>query len=461
MTPLRRIAVIGNSLPRRCGIATFTTDLQQAISTSHRNLETSIVAMTDRGQAYDYPAAVVFEIKDDNIEEYIRAADFLNAGRFDAVSLQHEFGIFGGEAGAHILVLLSRLTMPVVTTLHTVLAEPTAIQRAVIKHIVEASSKVVVMANKGRELLRSVYQVPDDKIEIIAHGIPDVAFVGPDAAKARLGFGGRSVVLTFGLLSPNKGIEVMIDAMPSILKRRAGCGLCRAWRNPPPFGAGPGRSLSREPDGAGARTWRRTARGVPRSVRRSRHAARIHLNVRRLRHAVSQRGADDVGNAGLQLRTGKASGLDALLARARIAGRGRGILVPFGDAAAIGREIAALLTDDRPRGAICRRAYAASRTMTWQRAAERYVSAFENARQGHSLKVVARSDAAAPESRSPAPPRCKSAISCRCATIPACFSTRYIRCRIARTAIASMITPARCCWPAPSTIPASSACRRF
>src|ERR1700687_2205684 len=172
MTPLRRIAVIGNSLPRRCGIATFTTDLQQAISISRPNLETCIVAMTDHGQAYDYPQAVAFQIQDDNIEEYLRAADFLNAGRFDTVCLQHEFGIFGGEAGAHILVLLSRLTMPVVTTFHTVLANPTPAQRTVMERIVEASSKVVVMAHKGRELLRDVYLVPDDKIEVIAHGIP-------------------------------------------------------------------------------------------------------------------------------------------------------------------------------------------------------------------------------------------------------------------------------------------------
>ena len=125
MTPLRRIAVIGNSLPRRCGIATFTTDLQRAISNSRPNLQTCIVAMTDHGQTYDYPASVALQIKDDSIEEYVRAAAFLNAGRFDVVCLQHEFGIFGGEAGAHILELLSRLTMPIVTTLHTVLAKPT------------------------------------------------------------------------------------------------------------------------------------------------------------------------------------------------------------------------------------------------------------------------------------------------------------------------------------------------
>ena len=176
--------------------------------------------MTDHGQTYDYPASVALQIKDDSIEEYVRAAALLNAGRFDVVCLQHEFGIFGGEAGAHIIELLSRLTMPIVTTLHTVLAKPTAGQRAVMDRIVEVSSKIIVMADKGRELLRSVYRVPDEKIEVIAHGIPDFPFVEPDAAKAKLGFGDRSVILTFGLLSPSKGIEVMIDAMPSILQRR-------------------------------------------------------------------------------------------------------------------------------------------------------------------------------------------------------------------------------------------------
>src|SRR3989442_4095981 len=197
MTPLRRIAVLGNSLPRRCGIATFSTDLQRAISNSRPNLQSCIVAMTDHDQTYDYPVSVALQIKDGSIEEYVSAAAFLNAGRFDVVCLQHEFGIFGGDAGAHILELLMRLTMPVVTTLHTVLASPSAIQRAVTGRIVEASAKVVVMADKGRELLHSVYRVPHERIEVIAHGIPDFPFVAPDAAKARLGFSGRSVILTF------------------------------------------------------------------------------------------------------------------------------------------------------------------------------------------------------------------------------------------------------------------------
>ncbi|SHL06012.1 Glycosyltransferase involved in cell wall bisynthesis [Bradyrhizobium lablabi] len=404
MTPLRRIAVIGNSLPRRCGIATFTTDLQQAISTSHRNLETSIVAMTDRGQAYDYPPAVVFEIKDDNIEEYIRAADFLNAGRFDTVCLQHEFGIFGGEAGAHILVLLSRLTMPVVTTFHTVLAKPTAIQRAVMERIVEASSKVVVMANKGRELLRSVYQVPDDKIEIIAHGIPDVAFVGPDAAKAKLGFSGRSVVLTFGLLSPNKGIEVMIDAMPSILKRCTDAVYVVLGATHP--------NLVRDQGEA----YRESLLARVRELDVEDHVVFLDQFVDQatLLEFISMCDVyvtpylDEAqmtsGTLAYSFGLGKPVVSTPYWHANELLADGRGVLVPFGDAAATGHEIAELLTDDARRHVTCRRAYAVSRTMTWERAAERYVSAFEHARQGHWIKVVARSDTASPESRSPAAP---------------------------------------------------------
>ena len=404
MTPLRRIAVIGNSLPRRCGIATFTTDLQQAISTSRPNLETCIVAMTDHGQAYDYPAAVAFQIKDDNIEEYLRAADFLNAGRFDAVCLQHEFGIFGGEAGAHILVLLSRLTMPVVTTFHTVLAKPTAVQRAVMERIVAASSKVVVMAKKGRELLSSVYQVPDDKIDVIAHGIPDVAFAGPDEAKARLGFGGKSVILTFGLLSPNKGIEVMIDAMPSILERRADAVYVVLGATHP--------NLVRDQGEA----YRKSLIARVRELGVEDHVVFLDQFVDQamLLEFISMcdvyvtpylnEAQMTSGTLAYSFGLGKPVVSTPYWHARELLADGRGILVPFGNAAAIGREIAELLTDDARRQAMCRRAYAVSRTMTWQRTAEHHVSAFESARQGHWLKVIARSDTGSPEPRSAAAP---------------------------------------------------------
>jgi glycosyltransferase involved in cell wall biosynthesis len=404
MTPLRRIAVIGNSLPRRCGIATFTTDLQQAISTSRPNLESCIVAMTDHGQTYDYPPAVAFQIKDDKIEEYVRAAEFLNAGRFDTVCLQHEFGIFGGEAGAHILVLLSRLTMPVVTTFHTVLAKPTVTQREVMERIVAASSKVVVMANKARELLRSVYQVQDEKIEVIAHGIPDVAFVGPDAAKAKLGFGRKSVILTFGLLSPNKGIEVMIDAMPSILKRRADAAYIVLGATHP--------NLVRDQGEA----YRESLMARVRTLGIEDHVVFLDRFVDQatLLEFISMcdvyvtpylnEAQMTSGTLAYSFGLGKPVVSTPYWHARELLAHGRGVLVPFGDAAAIGGEIAELLTDEARRQAMCRRAYAVSRTMTWERAAERYVSAFEDARQGHMLKVVARSDAAPPEPRSPVAP---------------------------------------------------------
>jgi glycosyltransferase involved in cell wall biosynthesis len=401
---LRRIAFIGNSLPRHCGIATFTTDLQQAISTSRSDLETSIVAMTDHGQSYDYPASVALQIKDGDVEDYVRAADFLNAGRFDTVCLQHEFGIFGGEAGAHILVLLSRLTMPVVTTLHTVLAEPTAAQRAVMERIVAVSAKVVVMANKAHELLRSVYQVPEDKIEVIAHGIPDVGFVGPEAAKARLGFAGRSVILTFGLLSPNKGVEVMIDAMPSILKRRADAVYVVLGATHPNLVRDQGESYRQ-------------------SLLARVHELGIEDHVVFLDQFVNQAtllefiSMCDVyvtpylneaqmtsGTLAYSFGLGRPVVSTPYWHARELLADGRGVLIPFGDAAAAGREIAELLTDDTRRQAICKRAYAVSRSMTWERTAQRYMSAFEHAWQGHWLKAFARPDKKAPAAYSPAPP---------------------------------------------------------
>ena len=398
MTPIRRIAFIGNSLPRRCGIATFTTHLQQAVAASYPALETSIVAMTDHGQVYDYPAAVALQIEADDIDAYARAANFLNAGRFDTVCLQHEFGIFGGEVGAHILVLLSGLTMPVVTTLHTVLADPTAVQRAVLMGVVEASSKIVVMAGKARELLRSVYHVPDDKIEVIPHGIPDVAFGAPDAAKTRLGFGGKPVILTFGLLSPNKGIEVMIDAMPSILQRRPDAVYVVLGATHP--------NLVRKQGEA----YRESLTARVRELGVEDHVVFLDQFVDQttLLEFISMcdiyvtpylnEAQMTSGTLAYSFGLGKPVVSTPYWHARELLADGRGVLVPFGNAAAIGKEIAALLTDDPRRQAMCERAYAVSRTMTWEPTAERYVSVFTSARQGHWLKIIPRSGASEQQS---------------------------------------------------------------
>jgi glycosyltransferase involved in cell wall biosynthesis len=390
MTPLRTIAVIGNSLPRRCGIATFTTDLQHAISNSRPSLQACNVAMTDHGQAYDYPASVAFQVEDGVIEDYVRAADFLNAGRFDIACLQHEFGIFGGEAGVHILKLLSRLTMPIVTTLHTVLARPTAAQHAVMERIAERSSKIIVMANKGRELLRSVYRVPDEKIEVIAHGIPDFPFVEPDAAKARLGFSGRSVILTFGLLSPSKGIEVMIDAMPAIMRRRPDAVYVVLGATHP--------NLVRDQGEAYRKSLMARVQklGIENNVvfldQFVDHATLLefismcdvyvtpYLNEAQMTS----------GTLAYSFGLGKPVVSTPYWHARELLADGLGVLVSFGHAAGTGDAIAQLLTDDPRRQAMRKRAYEASRPMTWERTAGRYLAAFENARQGHWLKVIAR-----------------------------------------------------------------------
>jgi glycosyltransferase involved in cell wall biosynthesis len=401
---LNRIALIGNSLPRRCGIATFTTDLQHAVAASRGDLETVIVAMTDHGNAYAYPSAVGFQINDDRLEDYIRAAEFLNSGQFEVVSLQHEFGIFGGEAGGQILALLSRLTIPIVTTLHTVLSEPTKVQRDIIARIVEASSKVVVMAEKGRELLRSVYQVPDEKIEIIPHGIPEFAFVEPDEAKAKLGFSNNAVILTFGLLSPNKGIEVMIDAMPLILKTRPDAVYVVLGATHPHLVRDQG-EFYRESLLARARK------------------AGVEDHVVFLDQFVDQKtlldfiSMSDVyvtpylnevqmtsGTLAYSFGLGKAVVSTPYWHARELLADGRGILVPFGDPAAIGGEIAKLLTNDVLRQAMRKRAYSSSRSMTWERTAERYMSVFENAGRRHRLKTIARSDTSTLLRDSRAPP---------------------------------------------------------
>lgn len=404
MTELSRIAFIGNSLPRRCGIATFTTDLQQAVEASRADLETVIVAMTDHGCMYDYPAVVGFQISDNKLNDYIDAARFLNAGRFAVVCLQHEFGIFGGEAGSHVLELLTRLTAPIVTTLHTVLAEPSAAQREVIKRIAEVSSKIIVMAEKGRELLRLIYLIPDDKIEVIPHGIPEFSFTEPDEAKADLGFSNRAVILTFGLLSPNKGIEVMIEAMPSILERRPDAVYVVLGATHP--------NLVREQ----GETYRESLKAKAQLLGVEAHVVFLDQFVDRttLLKFISMcdvyvtpylsESQMTSGTLAYSFGLGKAVVSTPYWHARELLADGRGILVPFGDAESIASEISKLLTSDILRLAMRKRAYKSSRAMTWERTAELYISVFEGALRKHRLRTIARLDTVTLVQDSRAPP---------------------------------------------------------
>ena len=205
---LRSIAMLGNHLPRECGIATFTTHLAEAISSEFLDLDCFVLAMNDPGRRHAYPERVRFELAEGDLSSYRRAADFLNVNTIDLVCVQHEFGIFGGKAGSHVLVLLRELRMPIVTTFHTILAEPNPMQHRVMDELASLSERVVVMSAHGGTLLQEVHGVPADKIDLIPHGIPEVPLV--NGSKDRLGVEGKSVLLTFGLLSPDKGIENVI-----------------------------------------------------------------------------------------------------------------------------------------------------------------------------------------------------------------------------------------------------------
>src|SRR5947208_11455062 len=215
---LRKVAFLGDYLPRKCGIATFTTDLRCAVAAEFPALQCLVVPVNDLADGYDYPPEVRFEIAEQELPSYLRAADFLNITDVDVVCVQHEFGIFGGPAGSHLLALLRELSMPVVTTLHTVLREPNADQRRVMGELIRLSTRLVVMSERGSEFLREVYHAPPAKVDLIPHGIPDMPFADPNYFKDEFGVAGKQVLLTFGLLSPNKGVEFALRALPEILQ---------------------------------------------------------------------------------------------------------------------------------------------------------------------------------------------------------------------------------------------------
>ncbi len=213
------VAVIGNYLPRRCGIASFTTDLVEGLSAEAPDIQCWALAMNDKPEGYAYPDKVRFEISQNRLIDYSTASVFLNISQPDIVCVQHEYGLFGGPAGSHLLKLLAELRMPVVTTLHTVLKDPAPEYREVMCRLADLSDRLVVMSRKGFDFLKDIYHVPEEKIAFIHHGIPDTPFIDPSFYKDKFGVEGRKVLLTFGLLSANKGIENVLHALPAVIRK--------------------------------------------------------------------------------------------------------------------------------------------------------------------------------------------------------------------------------------------------
>lgn len=214
-----RVVLVGNYPPRRCGIATFTYDLAHSVANVIGWERCRVVAMNNTPQGYNYPREVSFEIQQNQIQDYERAAEYINFSNASLVCLQHEFGIFGGRAGDYLSPLLDNFKKPLVTTLHTVIKEPAAEYRAAMEKILRRSDMLVVMSQTGATILQDVYGVAPERIAVIHHGVPDVPFVDSNCHKDQFGLEGRLVILSFGLLNPNKGIEVMLEALPAVVER--------------------------------------------------------------------------------------------------------------------------------------------------------------------------------------------------------------------------------------------------
>jgi len=374
--------MLGNHPPRQCGIATFTSHLSDAIAAEFSNVNCFVLAMNDAGKHHAYPDRVRFEIAENDVAAYRRAADFLNVNMVDVVSVQHEYGIFGGRAGSHVLALLRELRMPIVTTLHTILSEPDSLQRAVMDELTQISERIVVMSAHGATLLHDVHGVPDRKIDLIPHGIPSVPFAS--RSKDRIGVEGKSVILTFGLLSPDKGIEYVIDALPAV--------------------------LARFPDtvyvvlGATHPHVRERHHETYRHMLETR-AQRLGVDSNMIFHNrfVSQEelteflAAADIyvtpylnaeqitsGTLAYAVGSGKAVISTPYSYARELLADGRGVLVPWRDGAAIARAVVDLLGDDGKREAMRERAAAHGRDMLWPAVAQSYAQTFVRAREEHA-----------------------------------------------------------------------------
>ena len=372
-----RVAVIGNYLPRRCGIATFTTDLCDAIHAEYGATELLALPVNDTPEGYNYPPRIRFELSQDELASYRQAADFLNFSNIDLVCLQHEYGIFGGPAGGHILELLRRLQMPVVTTLHTVLREPDPDQRAVMEEITALSDRLIVMSQQSSEILQEVFRVPVSKIDLIPHGIPDLPFTDPTFYKDKFGTEGKDVLLTFGLLSPNKGVENVIQALPAILSRHSDVVYMISGVTHPHI-------LRREGDhyriylqklakdlGVEDKVIFRNRFVSPEELVELIGAADIYITP------YKHKGQVVSGTLAYALSAGKAIISTPYLHAIELLNDERGVLVPFDDPRAIAEKTIELLDNGTARHAMRKRAYLYARDMVWDHVAQQYMGSFE------------------------------------------------------------------------------------
>ena len=376
---MKRIAIVGNYLPRICGIATFTTDLCESLAAEFPDATFFALPVNDTEAGYNYPPRVRFELRQNDLTSYRQAADFLNINKVNLVCLQHEFGIYGGPDGSHVLSLLRDLRAPVITTLHTIPAQPNPIQREVLSEIAERSDGVISMSDKGIEFLHERYGISPEKVVYIPHGIYDMPFTDPNFYKDHFGVEGKFVILTFGLLGRNKGIENVIQALPEVLKHCPNAVYMVVGATHPHVVRSEGES------------YRLYLQLMARKLG-------VEKNVIFHNRFVSQEEMiESIGTADLYVTPylNKEQITSGTLAYALGAGKavistpywhaeelladGKGIIVPFGDPKALARAVIDLIEDETRRHAIRKQAYLTGRNMIWPVVARDYMRTFERA----------------------------------------------------------------------------------
>jgi glycosyltransferase involved in cell wall biosynthesis len=377
---LRKIAFVGDYLPRKCGIATFTHDVCGSVSNVSPDLQCFVIPVNDTKEGYEYPPEVRFEIQEQDIESYQQAADFLNISNVDLVCVQHEFGIFGGPAGSHLLALLRELKVPVVTTLHTILQKPDPVQRRVMEELIQLSTRVVVMTELSQKLLREIYKAPPSKIDLIPHGIPDTPFVDPNFYKDQFGVEGKQVILTFGLLSPNKGIEYMLNALPTILNEFPNVAYIVLGATHPHLIRNEGEK------------YRLSLESLAKKLKVQKNVIFYDRFVEliELKEFI---GACDLyvtpyltetqivsGTLSYAFGNGKVVVSTPYWHAAELLADNRGVLVPFRDSKALSDAVIDLLRDEPRRNSMRKNAYIMGREMVWSNVGHLYIKSFEQAR---------------------------------------------------------------------------------
>ena len=367
---IARIAFVSSYPPRRCGIATFTQDLSSATG------DREIVALDTGEHHLPYSLEVHHRIRRDEYSDYGRAALVL-ARCVKAVSIQHEFGIWGGTDGRYVLDFVDALTIPAVTTLHTILREPTADQRAILSELVARSDATVVMSRSAATVLATVYGVDANKLDVVPHGVPDLPLVDPSSVKAGLGVEGLDIVLSFGLLGPGKGLELALDALPAVVAQHPAVCYVIVGATHPELVRLEGEAYRSRLEGqVDALGMRDHVRFVDRFVGRVEltrwlEAADVFVTpYPKLDQIVS-------GTLSYAMGAGRAIVSTPYTYAAELLADGRGVLVEPGSPESLAIALNDILGDPELRSALGRRAHAYSRRMVWSAVGDAYRAVFD------------------------------------------------------------------------------------